>query len=163
MRYAMKFGSVTALFLLALPLAAQAGESLEADGRTISFKTDVQVLERNADNKPIKGKTTRTGVTLHEKGPGQGTYSQVLLKVLWEMKEKGGVYLGTLDRTFPNGDEQHLTFQGRFGKGLSKGVYQCADGTGKYANVKCSGTYEGQSFSNGMAANRWTGTIVFAE
>ncbi len=63
----------------------------------------------------------------------------------------------------PNGDEQRLVFEGIFGKGWSKGTYECEGGTGKYAAAKCSGTYEGQSFSNRMAANQWSGTIEFTD
>lgn len=159
----MRFATVTATFLLIAPLTVAAGESHEAAGRTISYRTAVEVLERDAADKPIKGTAERVGVTLHEKGPGGGSFSQVSILTSWQRTAQGGVYSGTLHRTFPQGDEQRLAFQGNFGKGWSKGVYECVGGTGKYASAKCGGTYEGQGFPNGMAANRWSGTIEFAE
>lgn len=65
--------------------------------------------------------------------------------------------------TYADGEEQDLAFEGRFGKGHSEGTYECAGGTGKYATATCNGTYESESFPNGMAANRWSGTITFAD
>lgn len=159
----MKLATTIATFLLIIPLTAAAGQIHEAAGRTISYRTVVEVLERDAADKPIKGTAERVGVTLHEKGPAGGSFSQVSIETSWERSAQGGVYSGTLHRTFPEGDEQRLAFEGNFGKGWSKGVYECVGGTGKYAAAKCGGIYEGQSFPNGMAANRWSGTIEFTK
>ena len=159
----MRFSILAVIFLLIPPLTVQAGEGHEAAGRTISYRTAVEVLERDAENKPTKGTAERVGVTLHEKGPGAGSFSQVRIETAWERTAKGGVYAGKLHRVLPNGDEQRLVFEGKFGKGWSKGTYECEGGTGKYAAAKCSGIYEGQSFSNRMAANQWSGTIEFTD
>ncbi len=159
----MRAAILATAFLVLPSLTVQAGGSVDAAGRTISYRTAVEVLERDADDKPIKGTAERVGVTLHEKGPGAGSYSQVHIDITWQRTAEGGVYSGTFDRTYSNGDEQDLAFEGRFGKGWSKGTYECVSGTGNFATATCSGTYEGQSFPNGMAANRWSGTIEFAD
>lgn len=103
------------------------------------------------------------GVTLHEAGPGAGSFSQIRILSTWELTEEGGVYSGTLHRTFEDGKKQDIAFEGKFGEGWAEGTYECAGGTGRYATASCSGTYESQSFPNGMAANRWSGTITFTE
>jgi len=159
----MRYSILATTVLLILPFTVQAGGGHDAAGRTISYRTAVQVLERDSENKPIKGTAERTGVTLHEKGPGAGSFSQVRIETAWERTAKGGVYSGTLYRVLPDGDEQRLVLDGKFGKGWSKGTYECKGGTGKYATAECSGTYEGQSFANRMAANQWSGTIEFAD
>jgi hypothetical protein len=159
----MRHAVLVAIVLLVSPLTAQAGEGHEASGRTISYRTAVEVLERNAENKPIKGTAERIGVTLHETGPGAGTFSQISILSTWERTAKGGVYSGTLHRTFADGEKQDIAFNGRFGKGRAEGTYECAGGTGKYARATCGGTYKSESFPNGMAANRWSGNIEFAE
>lgn len=159
----MRAAILVATFVLMPSLTALAGESVDAAGRTITYRTDVAVVERDADDKPVKGTAERVGVTLHEKGPSAGAYSQVQIEIIWQRTSEGGVYSGEFHRTYASGDEQDLTFEGRFGKGWSKGTYECTGGTGRYADAACSGTYEGQSFPNGMAANRWSGTIEFAD
>ncbi len=50
----MRLVTVTAAFLLITPVTVEAGESHEAAGRTISYRTAVEVLERDAADKPIK-------------------------------------------------------------------------------------------------------------
>jgi hypothetical protein len=149
--------------ILSVPLVAQSTESVEASGRTISYRSAVEVLERDGDDKPLKGNTERIGVTLHETGPGAGSFSQVRIVSDWERTGPGGVYSGTLYRVFANGDNLELTFQGQFAKGQAKGTYECASGTGRYAGATCSGAYQSETFDNGMAANHWTGTISLGE
>lgn len=157
------------LALLAVPLllvpsfSASAGAIQEASGRTISYRTAVEVLERNAEDKPLTGTAERVGVTLHEQGPGAGAYSQVRILSTWKRTGRGGVYSGTLYRLYADGERQEIAFEGRFDTGGAEGTYECAGGTGRYATATCTGTYQSESFPNGMAANRWSGTIEFAD
>ena len=159
----MRLSILAAAILAIPPLATQAGESMQATGRTVSYRTAAEVLERDAANKPIKGTIERVGITLHEAGPASGTYSQVRIVATWRLAGKSGVYSGTLHRTFDEGEIQDIAFKGRFGKGRAEGTYECVGGTGKYANATCRGTYTSTSFPNGMASNRWSGTIRFAK
>ena len=159
----MRVPYLFATLLLVAPLSAQAGQGEESAGRTITYRTALEVLERNAENTPIKGTSERVGVTLHEHGPAAGSFSQVKILSSWERTAQGGVYSGTLHRTYADDQKQEIAFEGRFGKGWAEGTYQCTGGTGKYAKAKCAGTYKSESFPNGMAANRWTGAIEFAE
>jgi hypothetical protein len=159
----MKLTVLVVTFLMISWLAAYAGESQKAAGRTISYRTAVEVLERDTEDNPVKGTAERIGVTLHELGPAAGGYSQVRILSTWERTDQGGIYSGTLHRTYADDEEQDLAIEGRFGKGRSEGTYECTGGTGKYATATCNGTYESESFPNGMAANRWSGTITFAD
>ena len=149
--------------ILTIPLVAQSTESIEASGRTISYRSSAEVLERDANDKPSKGSIERIGVTLHESGPGAGSYSQIRILADWERTGPGGVYSGTLHRVFANGDTQELAFQGTFGKGQAEGTYECNGGTGRYQGASCGGIYQSETFDNGIAANQWSGTISFKE
>jgi len=68
----MRLAAVVASSLLLWSLSVYAGESEKAVGRTISYRTAVKVLERDAEDNPIRGTAERVGVTLHEMGPEKG-------------------------------------------------------------------------------------------
>lgn len=52
----MRFSILAAMLLSVFSLAALADESYEAAGRTITYRTALDVLERDADDRPVMGK-----------------------------------------------------------------------------------------------------------
>ena len=149
--------------IASLPLAAASTESYEEFGRSIHHRTDLKILERDADGNPLRGTSERTGVTLHESGPYAETYSQIRIVGDWERDGSAGTYYGRLHRTFSNGDTQEVALTGRFGKEWSNGSYECVGGTGRYAGATCSGTYKTGTFENGVRATHWSGKLTLVE
>ena len=137
---------------------AQAPTAQASSVATVPFKTRVQITYLSSDVDPATGLLVTVGVS-----SSKGTFGTATGVIHLELDLATLAFTGTRDAVTPNGSTLSIVFSGQFLDAVhSVGTFELVAGTGIYAGMKLSGTFDGTEWANGMGNTSFsTGTAVF--
>ena len=137
---------------------AQAPTAQASTVAAVPFHTRVLITYLSSAIDPVTGLLITEGVS-----SSKGTFGTATGVIHLELDLATLAFTGTRDAVTPNGSTLSIVFSGQFLDAVhSVGTFELIAGTGLYAGMKLSGTFDGSEWDDGVGNTSWsTGTAVF--